>query len=403
VIYGIIALIAAVAGMVAARVMLRLGDRVEELERQVDAEGAAQRALARAVSDLVQITDPDGRLRYANAAWLGRLGYHEEDLVDRTVFDLLAQPFPEVFKAAATRAKMGEPVRGLTLALTAHAGDVFQVEATVSKLPPAPGESGPRLLTVMRDVTKVRKVDAMKDEFMATLSHELKTPLTSIRGALGLMLTGRHGEMSDTLREMIEIAHRNTQRMNDLISNLLDMERMTTGKISYHRQPLLVMPLVAEAIEDCRPIAERHNVELLVTESLPSARVSADDARLRQVIKNLIVNARKFSEAGSTVKIAVSQRAGYVRVAVSDAGQGIPAEFADQVFEKFTQADSGITRSGSGVGLGLAIAKSIIESHGGRIDFDSSPGKGTTFWFELEEWRGSGAYQAASVTSVDLE
>ncbi|WP_218575835.1 sensor histidine kinase, partial [Pseudomonas yangonensis] len=239
-----------------------------------------------------------------------------------------------------------------------------------------------RFIAVIRDIAERKRIEQMKNEFVSTVSHELRTPLTAIAGSLGLINGGALGEVPQAMRQMLSIAHSNSQRLSALINDLLDMDKLVAGKMHFDLQTSLLQPLLEQTLLHNQPYAEQHQVQLrLQVES--DAQVRVDAQRLAQVMANLLSNAAKFSPSGGQVVVRLQHCGEMMRVSVSDNGPGIPEAFKSRIFSKFSQADSGDTRQQGGTGLGLAICKEIIERMGGHIGFDSSPGLGATFWFEL--------------------
>jgi len=244
-----------------------------------------------------------------------------------------------------------------------------------------------RMVGIYTDISQQKKMDRLKSEFVSTVSHELRTPLTSIRGSLGLVGGGVAGELPTQAKALIDIAYSNTERLLMLINDILDIEKIQSGKIDFDFKPQPLLPLVEQAISANKGYAERHHVTFTLVEGLPDVMVNVDGERLMQVMSNLLSNAAKFSHDGGSVDVVVSQEGERVRVAVTDHGVGVPENFSNIIFDKFTQADSSDTRHKGGTGLGLNISRSIIEMMQGEIGFDSTLGVGSTFYFTLPVWR----------------
>jgi len=238
---------------------------------------------------------------------------------------------------------------------------------------------------VVRDITERQKVDRMKREFISLVSHELRTPLTSIRGSLGLLTTDRLGVIPPKARAMVQIAYSNSERLVRLINDLLDLEKMDRGMMQFTLKSQRLLPLLEHAIEANIGFAEQYHVKIVLQQGAPDVLVRVDPDRLMQVVTNLLSNAVKFSSANDQVTVEVTRRQKTVRVSVTDRGRGIPVEFRASIFQKFAQADSSDSRMKSGSGLGLSIAKAIVEKMGGTISYVSSPGSGSTFFFDLPE------------------
>lgn len=238
----------------------------------------------------------------------------------------------------------------------------------------------------IHDITERKRMERMKDEFISTVSHELRTPLTSISGALGLLAGGAAGALPDRAGEMIGIAHKNSLRLTHLINDLLDMEKLVAGKLRFDMQVQALMPLVEQALQDNRPYAEQYGVRFALTARSDGVQVRVDALRLQQVLANFLSNAAKFSPEGGSVEVAVTRRDGTARVTVTDHGPGVPEEFRPHIFEKFSQADASDARRRGGTGLGLAITKELVERMHGTVGFESEPGQGARFHFDLPVW-----------------
>jgi signal transduction histidine kinase len=231
-----------------------------------------------------------------------------------------------------------------------------------------------------------RRLERLKNEFISIVSHELRTPLTSIHGALGLIGSGLGGELSPRARQLLDVAYRNSQRLVRLVDDILDLQKIESGSMPFHFQPLELRPLLEHALEANQTYASALGVSIVLVEAVQGARVYADSDRMIQVMTNLLSNAAKFSPPGESVLVTATREHNELRVAVTDRGPGIPDEFRDRIFQRFAQADSSTTREKGGTGLGLSITKAIVERLGGTISFESPPEGGTTFHFDLPEW-----------------
>jgi PAS domain S-box-containing protein len=234
---------------------------------------------------------------------------------------------------------------------------------------------------VLADVTGLRRLDEMKSGLLSMVSHELKTPLTSMRMVLHLITEQRIGQLSDRQRELLLAAREDAERLHQIVENLLDMARIESGKALMELQPIRPFDLARQGAGPLRGSFEGQQVslELNVPADLPVVR--ADPTRVGHVIANLLNNALRYTPAGGHVIVHARLAGGFVEFSVSDDGAGIPRSYLPRIFEKFFRAPG--QQGGSGSGLGLAIAKDIVEAHGGRIRVESSEGRGTVFAFTL--------------------
>lgn len=234
----------------------------------------------------------------------------------------------------------------------------------------------------VRDITERSRLEQAKNEFVSIVSHELRTPLTAINGSLGLILGTVRSQLTPTLLNLIEIAHRNGLRLLALINDLLDMEKLMAGKMTLNTSPHAVTPLVRYSVELITPFSRDHHVQIVFEPGIDVlVRVDAD--RFNQAMANLLSNAIKFSPPGGSVWVTTQVQAGRVRISVRDEGPGIPEAFRSRMFEKFAQADSADNRQKGGTGLGLAISRELVERMEGSIGFNTEIGKGTEFFVEF--------------------
>ena len=237
--------------------------------------------------------------------------------------------------------------------------------------------------SIVEDISERKRMEKIKDEFISTVSHELRTPLTSIQGTLKLIDGGAVGEITGKTKEMVSIALNNTARLSHLINDLLDMEKLSQGKMIFNMEVCNLLEQLEEAVVSNQAYAQQQGVNISLEVPGNSIMVNVDKQRMQQVLANLLSNAAKFSPKGSDVLVKARLDGERVRVEVIDKGAGIAEALQDKIFEKFTQADSSDTRSTGGTGLGLTITREIIEQMDGTISLHSKPGEGTTFYFEL--------------------
>lgn len=239
-------------------------------------------------------------------------------------------------------------------------------------------------ILVIRDITERYEVDRVKNEFVSIVSHELRTPLTSIKASLELALTGVLGTVPDKMREVITIAHGNSKRLNFLINDILDINKISQGKIDFDFKNLSLLPIIEETIEQNLDYAKQYNVGIEIKDNISGyIIVNTDKHRLMQILVNLISNAIKFSHNGGKVHIYVEERENSVIINVQDYGIGIPEKAQDKIFKKFSQVDSSSTRAKGGTGLGLYINKMLVDRMNGKISFVSEENKGSTFSVEV--------------------
>jgi signal transduction histidine kinase len=238
--------------------------------------------------------------------------------------------------------------------------------------------------TAQDELVEHRRLEELKNEFICIISHEVRTPLTSIHGALNLLTSGLGGELNEQGRQLLEVAYRNSQRLVRLVTDILDLQKIESGAMTFNMRPIEVKPFLAQALDASQGFASQFGVRLSLAAVPRRAWVRADTDRLMQVMDNLLSNAAKASPPDGPVTVAVRRVEGRLRVSVQDRGPGVPAEFRARIFEKFAQADASGARNGCG--LGLSISKAIVEQLGGRLDFETTAGEGTEFFFELPEW-----------------
>lgn len=346
------------------------------------------RQITDTVPALIAYLDLEQRFRFHNRAYEEVLGLEFEQIDGHLLADVLG---PQLYEGVQD--KVDEVLRG-------YAVQYERVQVTrqgdrknyAMQYFPRYGEGADEgkvvgFFSLGTDITELKRIDRMKTEFVSTVSHELRTPLTSIRGSLGLISGGVAGELPVAVKSLVAIATSNCERLIRLINDMLDSEKIESGKLRLNLQAAQLKPLLQQALAANEGFAAHHGVRLRLRAPDAALQARIDSDRLMQVMTNLLSNAVKFSPAGNTVEVMLSRTARQVRIEVSDQGPGIPEAFRNRIFQKFSQADSSDTRQKGGSGLGLNISRGLVENMGGRIGFNSNAGVGTTFFFELPEWR----------------
>jgi len=365
--------------------------QVIAVSRNVDERMQAAEALNRFKQildntiDMIFMFDTDTlRYSYVNRGAADTLGYPREKLLGMAPWELRGNITEAEYRKTIEAFLRGEiQSRQFETVHRRADGEVIPVDVSMQIIR-RPGETG-MFLSVTRDATERKKIERMKNEFVSTVSHELRTPLTAILGSLGLIAGGVAGELSEQAKKLIEIARKNGERLVRLINDILDMDKIESGKMRFDFQPHRIRPLLEQAVEANRAYGDSLGVQFELRGEIPDRVVALDSDRFMQVMANLLSNAAKFSPSGGTVAITSEVRPGGVRINVTDQGPGIPEHFRDKVFGKFCQADASDSRQKGGTGLGLSIVKAIMEKHGGEVGFDTEIGRGTTFHVTFPE------------------
>ncbi|MBE0627840.1 MAG: PAS domain-containing protein [Burkholderiales bacterium] len=357
---------------------------IKQAEQALRASERELRLITDAVPAFISYADSGEILRFCNKALATFVGAQAQDLIGRALRHLYGEDVYPVLQPYVRRALAGEKVQ-FQRSQAKREGGTIDLDATYIPRRGALGEVE-GFYALLTDITELKRLDRMKSEFVSTVSHELRTPLTSIRGSLGILSGGVAGPLSEKVRGFIEIAKDNCERLIRLINDILDMEKIESGKMSFQLQVVDLMQLVEQTVEANEGYAAQHQVRLQIVSTRPGAKVQADRDRLAQVLTNLISNACKFSPAHGSVDISVSAQGERCRVGVVDRGPGISDAFRQRIFQKFSQEDSTDMRQGGGTGLGLSISKAIVEGLGGEIGFETGLNQGSTFYFILPLW-----------------
>ncbi len=357
----------------------------------ISATAARQTAIFDSAIDGIVTLNPSGSIETVNAAAVRMFGYDAAEL-DRRDVSLLIDIAPDGDGEFLKRlgASQGALEGGLLRQMEARRkdGETFPVDVALGAMTLP---TGVHVVAIVRDISERRRMEQLKDEFVSTVSHELRTPLTSIAGSLGLLAGGVAGPLPEKAARLIQIAQANSQRLVRLINDILDIEKIESGKLRLDLAALDLRDIARRSVDGVQGYAGELGVDLAVSDG-PPVSVRGDADRLIQVVTNLLSNALKFSPRGGEVKVSVDPETRLARLSVVDEGPGIPDSFRARIFSKFAQADGSDTRAKGGTGLGLAIAREIAERHGGRLWFESAEGQGATFHLDLplaDETRGS--------------
>lgn len=363
--------------------LLLMGTLLDITERHVAAEALreseerARSVIATARVVYIQV-DRDGVIREWNNQAESSLGWSRDEAIGHTLAELTPSPHerPSFERDIDLRAELApDPDRQDCFeAMVRHrSGREFPAEVTAWTVRTG---NGPLLNYSIRDISERQAAERAKDEFVSVVGHELRTPLAAIHGALGLLGAGLLGDLNERGQHMVGIAVHNTDRLVRLINDVLDIERLNSGKVALQLETTDLAELARWSVDSMRPMAEGVGVRLEVAADSAPAWVDAD--RIEQMLTNLLSNAIKFSPPGGVVRVNVHRDADRVTVEVRDHGRGIPPDQLERVFDRFEQVDASDSREKGGTGLGLAICRTIVEHHGGRIWAESGQGSGAT-------------------------
>lgn len=362
-----------------------LFDDLRELQHKVEQTRRANSLLQHDMSqffslpiELLCILEPDGRFKRASHAWTDVLGWNEHQLLGKPITEFAHPDDAERARAEWGLVADGGRTESFELRVLSRDGTYRWLSFNA-----AGSASEQAIYATARDVSELKRMQSLKSEFVSTVSHELRTPMTSLCGSLDLIAEGVTGTLPTEAAELLDLARRNGRRLRRLIDDILDMEKIEAGKLSFELSEHSIAERVGRAVQEVTQFARDRSVAIDFTPPATDLRVSIDPDRLHQVLVNLLSNAVKFEPEQGRVEVAITRSAERVRVNVSDHGPGIPDSFRGRIFDKFTQADGSDRREKGGSGLGLSIAKAIVEQLGGSIGFDTVAGEGTTFFFDL--------------------
>ena len=372
-------------GNAAVQMMARDITERKRAEEKLNASHRYAKSIIDCSTDMIIAVDTNRRVAEFNRAAQKEFGYSAEEVLGKHVDVLYADPTSGVELHRSMIEEGGGTHEVLNKRKT---GEAFTSLLSASPLHDANGKLV-GMMGVSRDITERKQIEKMKNEFISTVSHELRTPLTSIVASLELLRDGAAEGTPTEAGKLIDVAYESSDRLVRLVNDILDIEKIESGNMVFDFKPTKLIPVVKEAIEGIRQYGRKHGVEVRLENACPDMTANIDTDRVIQVMTNLLSNAIRFSPPQSDVQVSVTRSNGKITVAVSDQGPGIPKEFHARIFQKFAQADASDSRKRGGTGLGLAISKAIVERLGGQITFETKDEEGTTFSFDLPEWRST--------------
>lgn len=371
--------------------------KAEDNARSVIEQEGRYRNIVETASEGIWIIDGKGRTTFVNARLAEMFGYTPDEMLSREPYDFI---FEEDRRAARERfrSRMSGVSRPLDFRYRRKDGSELWATVSTSILSGARGEFV-GLLALLTDNTERKRAEAeraellereqrsrevaetasrIKDEFLATLSHELRTPLNAIIGWTEILAKAQ--VEPSVVSHATEVIYRNARAQAQLVEDMLDVSRIISGKFQLDVRHVELVQIVDATIDVVRPMAEARHIRIEKEFDFPAGKISGDSTRLQQVMWNLLSNAIKFTPEGGEVRVRVAKVDSQAEITVADTGQGISAEFLPYVFERFRQADSSYTRKHSGLGLGLAIVRHLVELHGGTVSaYSEGEGQGSTF------------------------
>ncbi|MGB8214001.1 MAG: ATP-binding protein [Anaerolineales bacterium] len=334
--------------------------------------------LLQSVQEGIVVIDPEGRITFFNRS-AGRI-------TGWSAADALQQPLDEVLSPTVGRGKFIEQLASSekmpVVNIVNRRGLEITLAITTAALPAQPGEPA-QTAVVFRDVTEEDAAQRLRSYFLANISHEFRTPLSALKASVELLLEEIEDLSKAETVELVKSLHFSVTGLQTLIDNLLESVSIEAGRFHIRRRPTELNGLVADAQKLMQPLLERRNQRLVLDIPQDIPRADVDPMRLTQVLVNLISNASKYGPMDKPIGLRLAlEDANTLKVSVSDQGSGIPLEERENIFRRFIRLDEK-DKAQFGVGLGLSVVKTIVESHGGRVGLDARPGGGSVFWFTL--------------------
>jgi len=354
-------------------------DTVSPHDNQDNQEKLRYEALVASIGDGLIITNTQGKIISFNKAAESLLGWTKDDAIDKFLQDVVRMEYhsgQNADQGQLNKLTISEP-----LYFIRKDGTKFPVAVKMSSY--VNGEELLGTITLFRDVTAEHNIDQMKTEFISLTSHQLKTPLASVRWYSELLLSGDAGKLTEQQLQFVDNIHTSIRHMNDLVNALLNISRIESGRLKVAPTDTDLRELVNGVIGEVqtRPDAKTRHLEVNIADNIPQIKI--DPLLVRQVYMNLISNAVKYTEQGGRVSVSLELKDDNVVSHISDTGLGIPEDEKSHIFERFHRGKNVEMQEISGNGLGLYLTKTLVELSGGQIWFESEEGKGTNFHFTL--------------------
>lgn len=362
-----------------------------DITRQKEAEDALReseeryRLIVENTQDIIVIFDMEGHYRYISPAIERTLGYKPSTLVGVDLGTLVHPDDLQIARDGFVASLTGDHASAATYRARHKNGRWLYLEVGIN---PIFKEGQPYMFVgIAHDVTARRELEQRKDDFIALASHELKTPITSLKVQAQLLKKrlerNEQNEVAQQSVRQLERMDEQLNRLTELVNSLLDVSKMEAGKLDYNMREVSLEELIGECVEDLQRLSETHTITIEGMDALAGVKVIADKERIGQVLTNLIMNAVKYSPEADKVVVSGKLEQGSVRVSVQDYGMGVPEADQPHLFERFFRASGPGAHKYPGLGLGLYISAEIVKRHGGRIWVESQVGRGSTFHFTL--------------------
>lgn len=350
----------------------------QEIKERSAAEEKFTKAFRSCPNPIAIATIAEGLFLDVNSSFLSMTCYTQAEILGHTIADINSESAIAAYTEIVKQSQEKGFVHNQEFQLRTKYGENKTVLLSVELIELA---GIPCTLSIMNDITEHKRLE---NEFISLVSHELRTPMTSMMGALDLLSSGQLGTLTEQGQQVLNIGIKNTERLIRLVNDILDLERMKSGKITMQQIEYDIVQLFTHAIETMQPMAEKAEINLSLAIKTPEPiYLWIDPDRILQTLTNLLSNAIKFSEPNQTIYLEANQQSDWLQILIKDSGRGIPPHKLQTIFDRFQQVDASDSRQKGGTGLGLAICQHIVEQHNGKIWVESAVGQGSTFYVNL--------------------